>query len=271
MICLRTLRDVGVGEGAVGGLEAQAVGQAAPALGQAGAAEDVEQVDAPQQLAACGSDRVLDRGCGDVVVDLEGEVDVRARVEAEGAVAARSPCGRSSSVSRSTSRIGHPLADAVGVEHAGIDLAEVPQHSTSPTCQPGGPGGVQARHRRVDHLHALDPERLGHGSHRCTAAVASAPAMHRAEHLSLVGQLRRRVGGTAEHVTDLQQAHAVVAVRPVVGDRADEPWQQRGPQHGLLGHQRVGDRDAVVREPAAAQLAGRQEGQRHRLRQARVP
>ena len=57
----------------------------------------------------------------------------------------------------------------------------------------------------------------------------------------------------------------MVAVRPVVGDRTDQARQQRGAEHRLLGHERVGDGDAVVGQAARRQLAGREERHRHRL------
>ena len=72
------LGDVGLGEGAIGRLEAQREGQAATPVGHSRAAVDVEEADAPEQLAPGGADRVLDGGRGDVVIDLEGEVDVAA-------------------------------------------------------------------------------------------------------------------------------------------------------------------------------------------------
>ena len=103
---------------------------------------------------------------------------------------------------------------------------------------------------------------------RCTASGASRPASDRAEDLSLVGKLGGGVEAAAEHVTDLEERHAVVAVRPVVGHRPDQPGQQRGAQHGLLGDERVGDGDAVVGQTAAAQLARGEERERHGLGQA---
>jgi hypothetical protein len=57
---------------------------------------------------------------------------------------------------------------------------------------------------------------------RCTASEASTPARTAAEALALVGEVgvgRRR---TVEGVADLEQADAVVAVRPVVRDGTDQ-------------------------------------------------
>ena len=49
--------------------------------------------------------------------------------------------------------------------------------------------------------------------------------------------------GAREHGAQLEQRHVGVAVRDVGAERREQPGQQRGPQHRLLGAQRVLDLD----------------------------
>ena len=63
--------------------------------------------------------------------------------------------------------------------------------------------------------------------------------------------LKRSSGGVSplvgtRNTADLEEAHAVVAVRPVVGDRFQQPRAQRCAQHRLFGGERIGDRDELT-------------------------
>ena len=66
-------------------------------------------------------------------------------------------------------------------------------------------------------------------------------------------------------MADLEQVHARVLVRRVVGDGLQQSGEQRRAQHRLLGRQRVGDLDRVGREPRTSQVVGREEARGPRL------
>ena len=180
----------------------------------------------------------------------------------------RSPCGQVEQRVEVDLEVGDPLADAVGLEHPGIDLARRAPTGVSPTRIRAARVGWKPGHLAVLDASAGDGELLGDELPQVDRLGGVAPGEHRAEALALVGEVgvgRRR---PVEGVADLEEADAVVAVRPVVGDRADQTGQQRGAQHRLLGHERVGDRDAVVGQAAGGQLAGREERHRHGLGEA---
>ena len=61
--------------------------------------------------------------------------------------------------------------------------------------------------------------------------------------------------GRPEDLADLEQGHALGAVRLVVGDRLEQPRPQRGAQHRLLGRQRVGDGDRRRRQAGPLEVA----------------
>ena len=111
---------------------------------------------------------------------------------------------------------------------------------------------------------------VGQHRHTSTAAGASRPARSTATCSRSSGSSCPSGGG--RNTWPISNSDTPwIGGRLVVGDRLDQAGQQRRAQHRLLGHQRVGELDADRREPAALEVAGREERQRHHLGQPEAP
>jgi hypothetical protein len=86
-------------------------------------------------------------------------------------------------------------------------------------------------------------------------------ALGHAQHLALVGQRPGLLaaGRAAEHVADLPQPHPGVPAGGVRGQRLHQPGEERRAQDRLLGHERVGDLDAVAGQAATLEVTGGEE------------
>ena len=208
---------VGVGQRAVGGLQAQAVGQAARPVGDARAAVDVEQLEADEQAAGALADRLLQLLGGNR--PRRARTPCRGRSTDAGSSPSTAPAwARSASTDRQVElEDRHPLADLVGVEHAGGDLADGAdrRRARRPASPSASDGGRPAPVRWS--IRAPTSERRGdlapHGDRRRRLGAGEDDA----EHLPLVGEL---AGARRVDVTDLEQRHAGAAMRLVEGDGA---------------------------------------------------
>ena len=203
-------------------------------------------------------ERRLDVGGGHGVVDLEGQVDVARRVDADRPVGPRvaRQLGQRRQVDLEPA---DPLADAVGVEHRGVDLADRARRPRPPAatsdadrvgCRPGTASLTTVTARTPSSSATAPP--VAHRLGRLAAAE------RHAEQLALVGQragvaLAGRAGRNTWPIS--HSADAGVAAGGVGGQRLDQAGQQRRAQDRLLGHQRVGD--ARCRRRAGRSARGR--------------
>ena len=239
---------VGVGERAVGRLQAQAVRQAARAIGEAGAAIDVEQLEPDEQAAGALADRLLQLLRGNLLVEGERQVEIARRVPARRPSSAPAWPRRPRTTDRSSSRIATRSAIPEGVEHVGSDLADgadrLPaRRRASPDRVGWSPAGTRCWSMRAPipsggELAATrqPPRRLGAGEDH-------------AEHLALIGEL---TGARWVDVADLEQRHTGASMRFVEGHGPEQPGTQRRTQDVLVGDERVGDPQHRAVEAGAA-------------------
>ena len=167
--------DVGVGQVAVGGLQAQAVGEAAAPLPHAGAAVHVEQVEVDEQRAGALADRLVELLGRHVVGEREREVEVARRVTAR-----RLPRRRLRLLTEHGIEVelehGDALGDVERLEHVGGDLADGADHVAAGDERRRA-GGVQAGAARGPGRCARRrPVAAAISRHTATAAGASSPA-----------------------------------------------------------------------------------------------
>ncbi len=92
--------------------------------------------------------------------------------------------------------------------------------------------------------------------------MASAPA-RTAVSISRSSGSGSSPGAAAEHVGQLEQPDAGVAVRLVVGQGLQQARPQRRAQQALLGGHRVGEGDGVLGQPGPGMVAGPEQRQGH--------
>ena len=150
----------------------------------------------------------------------------------------------------------------MGGEDIGIDLAHGAQHLPAGCDDGRGARRVQAgllagaqlgTAERQGLLQLAPPRRGSHGV---------GTGAHGGEHLALVGQ-RLAARRAAEHVGQLEQPDAGVAVRLVVGQGLQQARPQRRAQQALLGGHRVGEGDGVLGQPGPGMVAGPEQRQGH--------
>ena len=222
----------------------------------------VEKPEVGEQRARGITQGSLDVACRDHIRNDERQVDVRRREPADWPVPSLD-CGRANSRSSSSCTHATRSTDAVGVEHARIDLTDRAEHSVLAEQQrPGGvqPGPLARGDRHVAPVQSLRrsrPRRL-RGLRRLAPASAT-PRISRSSGSGSPGC------GNPNTWPISNSATPVVAVRLVVGDRLDSPGSS-----DVRSTDSSATSGFVIEMPrrleaGAAEVARSEERDRHRL------
>ena len=179
--------DVIIGQGPIGCLQPQTVGQTASPIGDRVASEDIKEANGHQQRARSRPDRRFDRGRRHSIVDLEGQIEVTRGIAADVVIAVFA-MRRGEGDTEIELLPSDALTKSEGIEDTWVDLANLSE-LLSPTTQYATASRMKAsRRRRLIDNDILESERLSeqHPNIRSSRCITTSESKR--EMLTLIGK-----------------------------------------------------------------------------------